>query len=120
MVVDDDRAVLSLTARWLVDAGYEATTASTFEDAAQALEAHRPDVLIIDVRLGEFNGLQLAFRARELYPDVRIVMVSGWDDPVLRADALGCGASYLCKPLSPRSLLEAISAAEPSAPPRTV
>ncbi len=40
--------------------------------------------------------------------DMRIVVVSGWDDAVLRREAAACGASYLCKPLARTELLRTI------------
>jgi len=60
------------------------------------------------VRLGDFNGLQLAILARQRYPNARIVVMSAWDDPVLKRDAAQCGASYLVKPFNAPQLLTAI------------
>ena len=41
--------------------------------------------MVADVRLGDFNGIQLGILAKNAWPDVRIVIMSGWDDPVLTA-----------------------------------
>jgi DNA-binding NarL/FixJ family response regulator len=64
--------------------------------------------LVVDIRLGAFNGLQLALDARRRYPEARIVMISSWDDPVLRRDAEQFGATYVVKPFSAADLLAAI------------
>ena len=50
--------------------------------------------MVADVRLGDFNGIQLGILAKNAWPDVRIVIMSGWDDPVLRHEAEQLGASY--------------------------
>jgi ActR/RegA family two-component response regulator len=108
LIIDDDDQVRSIVARWLTAVGYTVTAINAFDDALTALTAHIPDVLVIDVRLGAFNGLQLAIRARETRRDVRIAIVSGWDDPTLRVEAIKCGAAYLCKPLSSNQLFDAL------------
>src|SRR6266496_6437230 len=100
LVVDDDKQVSSLVARWLSKAGYDVGTCADFAGARERILKDRPPVLIVDVRLEGFNGIQLAILARQLRPETRIVVLSGWDDPVLRKEASACGALYLCKPLN--------------------
>jgi two-component system response regulator YesN len=63
---------------------------------------------LTDVRLGAFNGLQLAVVARDLHPDIRIIIYSGFDDPVLRAEAERLDATYLVKPIPFSELLERV------------
>ena len=78
---------------------------NSFEVARQTLKDETFDALITDVRLGAFNGLQLAVMARDMYPGIRLVVFSGFDDPVLRADAEQIGAVYLVKPVGSQDLL---------------
>jgi DNA-binding response OmpR family regulator len=108
VVVDDDRILLSLTERWLHDAGYEVETASSFKEGLDLVRSRTPDVLVADIRLGAFNGLNLALLVREARADARLVLISGWDDPVLRKDAASAGARYLLKPFRAADLLDAI------------
>jgi two-component system, NtrC family, response regulator HydG len=108
LVVDDEPSVTSLVGTWLTDAGYRVTAATTFKGAVAEMKIQRLDAIVVDVRLGEFNGLQLALSARRQNPDVRIVVISGWDDPVLRREALECGATYLAKPFTASELLGAV------------
>lgn len=118
LVVDDDVQVLSLLKRWLEDAGYDVSTTVSFADAKLLIESDKPDVLVVDVRLEAFNGIQLAVRARAERFDTRIAIVSGFDDPVLRREAMACAAAFLLKPLNRAELLQALGAAEPPDPPR--
>ena len=83
---------------------------STFEDAKQRNRRRHPDILITDVRLGAFNGLQLALLARDVRPDVRVVVFSGFDDPVLKEEARRIGRQYLVKPVSGHTLVEELRA----------
>jgi DNA-binding NtrC family response regulator len=111
LFVDDDPQVLALGAKWLEAAGYAVQTATTF--AGAKLRIVEPlDVLIVDVRLRDFNGLQLAVQARAIHPGIRIVVVSGWNDPVLTREAEACGASFLPKPFDKTQLLEAAQGTE--------
>ena len=58
------------------------------------------------MRLGAFNGLQLAVISRDTYPDIRLIVFSGFDDPVLRTEAEHVGATYIVKPVTGSKLLE--------------
>ena len=106
LIVDDDLALLSALSQYLVDHGFQVVSRSVFEEARQYIATARPDIVITDVRLGAFNGLQLAMLARDVRPDARVVVVSGFDDPVLKEEARRIGATYLVKPVSGRSLVE--------------
>ena len=97
MVVDDDAAMLGLLGRLLLGWGYRTTAFHRFEDAKDSLEEVSPDALIVDVRLGEHNGLQLVHLTRQTRPDTVIVVISGFDDPVLREEAARAGAKYVLK-----------------------
>jgi len=106
LLVDDDLSLLGALSRFLSDSGFEVFPCSTFEDAKREIATLRPDIVITDVRLGAFNGLQLALLARDVRSDVRLVVFSGFDDPVLKEEARRIGATYLLKPVSGRLLVE--------------
>jgi two-component system response regulator YesN len=84
-------------------------TSDAFQDARKLLLEETVDVLITDVRLGAFNGLQLAVIARDRDPDMGIIVFSGYDDPVLQTEAAQLRARYLVKPVSFDQLLEVIA-----------
>ena len=98
MVVDDDAAVLAVLERLLIRWGYRTAAFLRFEEARGSLERVSPDALVVDIRLGEHNGLQLVHLARQSNPEMVIVVVSGFDDLVLRQEAGLVGAKYLLKP----------------------
>ena len=79
--------------------------ASTFEEGRRVLRDDNPDLLIADVRLGAFNGLQLIATGPARIP---AIVVSGFDDSVLQAEARAFGAEYLVKPVTAASLLSLI------------
>lgn len=119
LVVDDDSQVLSLMGRWLAAAGYDVVLLDNFNDARMEIHVCAPDIAVIDVRLADFNGLQLGLLAREAKPDVRLVFVSGWDDAVLRREATKLHAAYVQKPLlSAADLLAVVDEEHALTPPR--
>ena len=111
MIVDDDSSVLRMLTNWIKTWGYDPLPFGTFEDARAFLSVETPDALIVDVRLGKYNGLQLVHLARGKHPKVPVVAVSGYDDPVLRAAAADAGAAYLLKPAELPNLRDHLSAA---------
>jgi DNA-binding NtrC family response regulator len=106
LIVDDDASLLDALEDTFRQAGEEVVAIASFEEARRALQRTKFDVLITDVRLGEFNGLQLAVIGRDTDPEMRIVVFSGFDDVVLRAEADHVGATYLVKPVTGATLLE--------------
>lgn len=73
------------------------------EDGAQALEmarAHRPDIIISDVKMPRMNGLELAGAVREMYPDCQFIFLSGYTDKEYLKGAIKLrAASYVEKPI---------------------
>ena len=108
LVVDDDPALLKLVSVWLTGGGFTVVACDSFEDARRELALHPPDVLLTDLRLGAFNGLQLVILAAEQKPQPLTVVMSAYDDPTLRDEAERCGARYLLKPFSSQAVLSSI------------
>lgn len=109
LIVDDDLALLDALDRAFHEAGEKSVVAlSDFEAAKRTLRTSKFDVLVTDVRLGAFNGLQLAVLAKDLNPEIQLIVFSGFDDPVLRQDAERLDATYLIKPVLSSDLLQRI------------
>ena len=108
LIVDDDPSLLEALERSFIEAGEDVVAHDSFEEARRVLQSTRFDALITDVRLGAFNGLQLAVIGRDTYPDMRLIVFSGFDDPVLRTEAEHVGATYMVKPVTGARLLEVL------------
>jgi ActR/RegA family two-component response regulator len=110
LIVEDDVMLLEAVERGFREAGWGVLACSTFEEGREALRTQCFAGLLSDVRLGAFNGLQLAIVARDLRPDMKIIVYSGFDDPVLRAEAERIHAIFLVKPISSAQLLQLFEA----------
>ncbi len=109
LLVDDDLTVLRMMTGWLTLAGHEVLPCTSFESAKRALASETPELLVTDVRLGAFNGLQLIVLAKVDHPEMRAIVLPGSDDPVLRVEAESTGAAFLVKPIDARQLLDSVS-----------
>ena len=116
LLVDDDIVLLDALERAFREAGEHAIACGTFEDARRVVREQHLDALITDVRLGAFNGLQLAVMARDIQPDIQVIVFSGFDDPVLRADAERIGATYLVKPVPSAYLIQLLQRSDTATP----
>ena len=109
LVVDADPTDRSSTVLLLEAAGYRVASAGGFDEAKLLLASEVPDLLITDLRLGSYNGLHLVLRSRCDHPGMAALVVSGYPDPVLEAEAQRQNASFLLKPLLEGDLLAAIT-----------
>lgn len=110
LLVEDDEQANRLLARWFAEEGYHVVSCASFETARAYLATHAPDVLVTDVRLGAFNGLQLVLSAKDAHPEIAVIVISGFNDPVLREEAERAGARYMTKPLRREELIESVEA----------
>src|SRR5216683_6148936 len=105
LLVGRSGGVASALASDLAAAGYQTLVASEFGEA-KALLAKRPSVLITEIKLGAYNGLHLAIRARALGTPALVI---GDPDPVLEADAQRQRALYVTPPIDPQRVLGLVS-----------
>jgi len=94
-----DPASRSRREGWLQRLGFAVKSFSNFEDARRELPTLDPDVLISDVRLGEFNGLHLVIVGRARRANM-VAIVVGAPDPVLARETERLGATYLSEPIT--------------------
>jgi CheY-like chemotaxis protein len=105
LVVDDDMITRTGLAELLEGEGYQVIAVGTFEEALTVLRTNPPDLLIADVRLGPFNGLQLVISSPRPVPSI---VITGYADPVLETDAKRRGAEYVLKPVDGAGLLRLV------------
>ena len=108
LLVEDDLAVRTYTEGQLINLGYRVTSCASPGDALKlASSTGRPDLLVTDIIMaGTMNGRQLAERMRELWPDIKVLFVSGYADGVLPEliDGRADGVHFLAKPFHRREL----------------
>jgi len=120
LVVDDQPDVLRTLAHLVASGGYDVDTRLKFDEAKHYIDVTPPDLLVVDVRLGAYNGLQLALHMRNVRPEAPIVVLSAYDDPMIRKETERIGARWLSKPISRKVLLDCLAGGPAStSPPAT-
>ena len=110
-IVDDEADLREHIAGYLAAAG-NIRCKSAYASASEAL-AHlpqdKPDVILMDINLGDMDGIECVHRLTALVPEAQVLMLTVFEDTERIFRALAAGASgYLLKRLSPKKLLEAI------------
>jgi DNA-binding NtrC family response regulator len=106
LVIDDDINVLDLTRFHLSRHGTDATTAQSGEEALRLLAENQHDVALIDLRLPDFDGIDLVSRVKELWPEIEIIVITGYSSVTKAVEATKAGAFYFVeKPVNYDELL---------------
>lgn len=111
LIADDHRLMLEATRLVLEQAeDIEIVGEATRGSQVLPLVARtNPDLVLLDVRMPEMDGLTCLDRIRKQHPDVAVVMLSAYDDPETIASALERGAkSFIGKMIDPRDLASAL------------
>ena len=106
LLVEDDEATRGLLSTLLERNGYDVVATDSVQEGKILLENGHPDLLITDIRLGAFNGLQLIALSSRPIPTI---VTTGFPDPVLEAEARQAGAKFLLKPIDPNGLLTLVA-----------
>lgn len=109
LVVEDDRVINQAVTDRLEAEGYEALRAFDGPGAVAAATEHRPDLLVLDVMLPGFDGLEVCRRVQAARP-VPVLMLTARTDPADLLVGLGVGADdYLTKPFRMRELVARVA-----------
>ena len=111
LVVDDEPQILRALKVILRDAGFEAVTAATGEEALDRAAVKPPEAAILDLMLPDIDGVELTRRLREWSP-MPILVLSAVGEEDRKVEALAAGADdYVTKPFGPRELIARLEAA---------
>jgi two-component system KDP operon response regulator KdpE len=110
LVCDDEPQILRALKVILRDAGYEAVTARTGEEALDRAAVKPPEAAILDLMLPDIDGVELTRRLRE-WSEMPIVVLSAVGEEDRKVEALTAGADdYVTKPFGPRELIARLEA----------
>jgi two-component system response regulator RegA len=99
LIVDDDKPFSTRLARAMEARGYQVHVAESVAEGVAAVEAGPPAFAVIDMRLGDGNGLDVIARLKERRPEARGVILTGYGNIATAVTAVKLGAfDYLAKP----------------------
>ncbi len=110
LIVDDQRDIRDLLARYLIRRGFRATAAESVAAARKVLQAAQIDLIVLDIMMPGEDGLSLTRSIRENH-DIPVILLTAMGDETDRIVGLEMGADdYVPKPFNPRELLARIKA----------
>jgi DNA-binding NarL/FixJ family response regulator len=110
-IVDDEKELRESIARFINgSSGFRCvSTYANGPSALQGVPTDKPDVVLMDINLGQMSGIECVQQLKVLMPDMLILMLTVYEDTDQIFEALSAGASgYLLKRVSPTKLLQAI------------
>ena len=91
------------------DEGYEALTAATGEEALELTRSELPDLILLDLKLPDINGIEVLQRVKEEVPEVSVIMLTAFGDIETAVSAIKKGAfDFVSKPVNLEQLLLAV------------
>lgn len=101
LIIDDDPLIRkTLAAHFSSEEDYEITLAEDGREGLQKYEENSPDLVILDIRLPDINGLEVLRKIKEINEKAHIIIITAYDDMKTTVEAIKSGAfEYLVKPL---------------------
>ena len=112
LVADDDKVVLQSCKRVLEAEGHTVSLAVNASEALDIMSRRTPDLALVDVVMPQYNGTYLVGEIRDRWPDLPVLLMSGYPTPETVEGGMKAGAThFLAKPFMPDELMEAVQKA---------
>jgi len=109
LIVDDDKPFLQRLARAMQTRGFTVRTAESVADGLMQLEIASPAFAVVDLRLGDGNGLDVISALKARRPDARAIVLTGYGNIATAVNAVKLGAvDYLSKPVDADHVVHAL------------
>ncbi len=101
LVVDDERGVCRELRKFLEEKGYDVVEAYSGEEALEAYKQESPDVVLLDIRMPDKDGVETLHELKALDPDASVIMVTAVHEEDIAKQAMAEGAfDYITKPIN--------------------
>ncbi|HPA05571.1 MAG TPA: response regulator, partial [Candidatus Hydrogenedentes bacterium] len=112
LILDDEPGILEVLSQHLVGAGYECTSTTSPARALDLLRNERFALLLTDLRMPEMDGLEVVRRARDIDPELSIVVVSALTEVTQAIQCMRLGAEdYVLRPFNLQDISRSVSRA---------
>ncbi|MFA5808313.1 MAG: sigma-54 dependent transcriptional regulator [bacterium] len=112
LVVDDEPMIVSLLSTVLREKGWDVTGARSGTDGIDQLDRARFDVILTDLVMPGDSGIDLLRAAKEIHPDVEVILMTGYATADTAIEAMRNGAfHYIMKPLKPEEVVNLVEKA---------
>ncbi len=111
VLIVDDNTLFRKTLREILHARLPSLTISEAKDQKEALEMIQtslPELIFMDIRLPDGSGLELTCQVKKLFPDIKVVILTNYDEPEYRDAAYRCKANHYVSKDSFMSMFDVI------------
>ena len=113
LIVEDDRPFLERLSRAMETRGFSVTSCDTVADGLAQIGKSAPAFAVVDLRLGDGNGLDVVAALKRKRPDARAIVLTGYGNIATAVNAVKLGAvDYLAKPADADDVINALLAIE--------
>ena len=111
LIVDDDRAFLARLSRAMEARGFEVESAANVDEGLALLRRRPPAFAVVDMRLEDGNGIDVIAALKDVRPDSRAIVLTGYGNIATAVTAVKLGAAdYLAKPADADDVYHALMA----------
>ncbi len=112
LIIEDDLTLSLMLKTWLSKKNFAVTTALNVADSKKKIADSQPEIILLDLRLPDENGISLLKWVKEKYPSIIVIMMTGYADIGSAVESIKSGAyDYVAKPLNPEELYKKITGA---------
>ncbi|HWI82679.1 response regulator [Ramlibacter sp.] len=112
LIVDDEEVVRLSFMRILADTRYKVKAAASWTQVTQAMQEEPADVVLLDLRMPEMDGITVLKALKQQWPDSEVIVITGYPTLETAKQAVTLGAyDYLTKPVNPEQVIHASNAA---------
>jgi two-component system cell cycle response regulator CpdR len=109
LLAEDDDSMRAFIERALIKAGYEVISFANGREAHERLQQEAFTLLLTDIVMPQMDGIELARRAADIHPDLKIMFITGFAAVTLNTDSKAVqGAQVLSKPFHLKDLVQEI------------
>ncbi len=111
VIIDDDPVIARLTSLWIEAAGIKTVISNDGPSGLEAVARHRPDLILLDIRMPEMDGFEVNRRLRDVpeLAEIPVIFLSAHAQETARLQSIASGGCcFLSKPYEVKSLIAAI------------
>ncbi|MDO9547678.1 MAG: response regulator [Candidatus Marinimicrobia bacterium] len=111
LIVDDEHDIVELLGDLLLQKGYNVAKAFSQAEARSQINAFKPSIMLLDIKLPDGDGIDFLKEIKPKYPNLDIIMITGLADKEIALEALrNDAADYITKPIDLNYLTNSVLA----------